>query len=199
METVGYILYNKLNDEELSMEELGWKNAATIVNKVFLIANVANGKTENVFSLKKELGIDADENIEWYEKEYVTESVQEAITERLFGTYKKEADFYEKLLEAYVLSVVKDSDGEDNLKEVLIPSKVRYIGNNAFEQCIRLSSVTFSTSSELDSIANEAFRNTNLKSIMIPEKVRTIGDLAFYSCDSLASISLSPKLEYIGG
>lgn len=119
MESVGYILYNKLKDEELSMEDIGWKNAAVIVNKIFLIGSVANGKTENVFDYKKELEIVNDANIEWYEKEYVTEDVQKDITKRLSGSYETEAEFYEKLLEAYVLSIVKDSDGEDNLREVL--------------------------------------------------------------------------------
>lgn len=98
------------------------------------------------------------------------------------------------------LEYIKDHVFENcyGLREVMIPAKVEYIGRNAFMNCRQLSSVTFSSPAELDSIANEAFRDTNLKSIIIPEKVKTIGDFAFYSCDSLVSISLSPKLEYIG-
>ena len=118
-EQVGDILYNKLKDENLSIEEMGWKDTAVIVNKIFLIASVANGKTENVFDYTTELNLNEDENWDWYNKEYVTEKVQKDITKRLCGKYETEADFYEKLEEAYVLAVVKDSDGEDNARAVL--------------------------------------------------------------------------------
>ena len=116
---VGDILYSKLKDENLSVEEMGWKETSVIVNKIFLIASVANAKLENVFDYKEELNLDEDKNWEWYNKEYVTEVVKKDMTKRLCGKYETEADFYKKLEEVYILAVVKDSDGEDNVRMVL--------------------------------------------------------------------------------
>ena len=86
----------------------------------------------------------------------------------------------------------------NSLKAISIPDKVKYIGYNAFGYCSALTSVEFTSTSKLDSIADNAFYDTNLKSIIIPEQVTTIGNSAFSFCDSLATVTLSSNLEYIG-
>lgn len=65
------------------------------------------------------LELEKDENWEWYSKNYVTDAVREDITKRLKEEYSSEVKFYEKLEEAYVLSVVKKPDGVNNMREVL--------------------------------------------------------------------------------
>ena len=84
------------------------------------------------------------------------------------------------------------------LKRVIIPDKVKSIGSNAFRNCGLLSSVEFTSTSELDSIADWAFYNTNLKTFVIPDKVRMIGSYAFYECDSLLNVTINNKVKYIG-
>ena len=83
------------------------------------------------------------------------------------------------------------------LESVVIPDKVKFIGKSAFNNCELLSFVECSPSSELDSIAGNAFYNSGLKSIRIPDNVRYIGDNAFNQCNSLISVTLPSSLEAI--
>ena len=96
---------------------------------------------------------------------------------------------------------------------------VRLIGNNAFENCNSLTSVTipasvtaigscaFSNSSitsvsfgtGLKSIGDSAFsRCTKLKSVVLPEGLESIGDGGFWSCSGMTSIVLPESLRSIG-
>ena len=69
-----------------------------------------------------------------------------------------------------------------------IPSSVTSIGDNAFENCIRLTSVTIPNS--VTSIGDNAFEYCDgLTSIEIPNSVTSIGSSAFYNCSSLTSIT----------
>ena len=89
---------------------------------------------------------------------------------------------------------------------VTIPSTVTYnsktysvtsIGNEVFEVCSSLTSITIPES--VTSIGNEAFRYcTSLTSITIPESVTRIGNYAFSSCRSLTSITLPESVTSIG-
>ena len=59
------------------------------------------------------------------------------------------------------------------IENIVIPDKVKYIGNNAFSSC------------------------SWLESVVIPDSVITIGEAAFLSCDSLASVSIPASVESI--
>ena len=59
------------------------------------------------------------------------------------------------------------------IENIVIPDKVKYIGNNAFSSC------------------------SWLESVVIPDSVITIGEAAFISCDSLASVSIPASVESI--
>lgn len=58
--------------------------------------------------------------------------------------------------------------------DIIIPSKVSKIGENAFEGC------------------------TTLIRIVFPPTVKEIGDYAFYGCKNLEKVKFSSELEYIG-
>ena len=76
----------------------------------------------------------------------------------------------------------------ENLKQILIPSGVKNIGNRAFFGC-SLTSITIPSS--VTSIGNQAFSGcTRLTSITIPSGVAGIGELAFSGCGSLTGIIL---------
>ena len=59
------------------------------------------------------------------------------------------------------------------IENIVIPDKVKYIGNNAFSSC------------------------SWLESVVIPDSVITIGEAAFLSCDSLASVSIPASVVSI--
>ncbi len=89
-----------------------------------------------------------------------------------------------------------------NVSEVSIPANVKdynvtTIGNHAFYECKKLTSITIPNS--VTSIGDSAFAFcTGLTSINIPASVTSIGDNVFYDCDALTSISISDSVTTIG-
>ena len=74
---------------------------------------------------------------------------------------------------------------------------VERLGNNAFEGCSALTSITLGSS--VDTIAAGAFRNcTGLESVVIPNTVKVIENRAFEGCTKLSSITLGNAIDSIG-
>ena len=101
-------------------------------------------------------------------------------------------------------TVIQD-DNYKQLAEVTIPStvtingksyKVTGIGNSAFYDCWKISSVTLPDG--LVSIGNLSFRNIGIKEIAFPNTLKSIGDEAFRHCWLITEIKLPDKLESIG-
>lgn len=99
-------------------------------------------------------------------------------------------------------------NGRENVTEITIPASVIEIGENAFEGCANLISVTFlepaaNEQAEPLTIGDSAFYNcTGLTSIELPARTKSIGASAFYQSKSdnakLAEITLYEGLETIG-
>ena len=84
-----------------------------------------------------------------------------------------------------------------SLTSVTIPDSVTTIGNSAFWGCDSLASVTIPDS--VTTIGMEAFSwCTSLKSVTIPDSVTTIGDKAFEYCNSLTSVTIGNGITTIG-
>lgn len=99
------------------------------------------------------------------------------------------------------------------LTEIVIPKAVGMLGNNVFNRCTSLATVTFEAGANpecgtslfsytaisgvtlpegLDTISNYMFQGCgNLTSVTIPTTVKTIGLSAFDSCKSLAKITFA--------
>lgn len=78
-----------------------------------------------------------------------------------------------------------------------IPNTVTSIGDEAFGECDKLTTVIISNS--VTSIGREAFREcTGLTSIIIPNSITSIGDAAFFFCSGLTTITISNSVTSIG-
>ena len=83
------------------------------------------------------------------------------------------------------------------LTSITIPDSVTNIGEYAFALCSSLTSITIPNS--VTSIGDNAFsRCNNLVSITIPDSVTSIEYAAFYSCTSLTSITIPDSITSIG-
>lgn len=74
-----------------------------------------------------------------------------------------------------------------NVKEIILPKEMTYIGVNAFYGCKSLTSFTIPEGIEI--INESAFEGcTNLKEIVIPSSVKVIDINAFKDCESLEKV-----------
>jgi uncharacterized protein YjdB len=77
-----------------------------------------------------------------------------------------------------------------------VPSSVTSIGNNCFQSCTSLTSITIPSS--VTSIGASCFKScTSLTSITIPSSVTTIGNNCFQSCTSLTSITIPDSITVL--
>lgn len=86
---------------------------------------------------------------------------------------------------------------ESGLKHITIPSNIKTIDLDCFENCTSLESVTFSNG--LKEIGSSAFKNcSKLITLELPSTVENIGALTFKGCSCLESIVLPHNYKYVG-
>lgn len=108
----------------------------------------------------------------------------------------------EKLKEITLPSTLKYIDswafkGCEDLESIVIPEGVTEIGRGAFSGCASLESVTIPES--VTFIGDSAFYGcTSLRSIALPSGITAIGDSAFYLCSALTEITIPTGVESIG-
>ena len=76
-----------------------------------------------------------------------------------------------------------------NLASVFLPTNIKSIGTQSFEQCTTLNNVTLPPALTL--INQQAFASTGLDFITIPNSVTSIGTAAFSSCSDLTEVTFS--------
>lgn len=78
---------------------------------------------------------------------------------------------------------------------IIMPSSIIEIGEEAFENCTKLTSL--SIPNNVKNISRHAFCGSGLKSISIPNSVTSIGENAFGGCNALRNVSLPNSLTTI--
>ena len=91
--------------------------------------------------------------------------------------------------------VFKDNETITSFNELQYFTKLTSIGDNAFDGCYNLTSVTIPKS--VTSIGERAFYGCGITSITIPESVTSIGERAFYGC-GITSITIPESVTSIG-
>ena len=84
------------------------------------------------------------------------------------------------------------------LKEVILPSNLKAIGDRAFRYCDKLAKINLpdglETIGQLAFAQNASNANTTLNLTELPNSVKTIGQYAFYTCNAIALTKLPSSL-----
>ena len=103
------------------------------------------------------------------------------------------------MLGGYPVTEIGDNSFEkcDGLASVTIPNTVKTIGYSAFKDCISLTSINIPDS--VKEIGFQAFYGcSGLTSINIPDSVKEVGFQAFYGCSGLTSINIPDSVKEVG-
>jgi hypothetical protein len=94
----------------------------------------------------------------------------------------------------------KDSDTADEmttdsaLTRVVLPSKLLSVGNQAFAECLALTSVEFAVDEDgaqhLESVGDYAFYNSAAVDLQLPDTLTSVGQQAFSRMDGLRALKL---------
>lgn len=84
-----------------------------------------------------------------------------------------------------------DFDKSMNFSSIYIGRCVTSIKSNAFTDLYKLEKITFSPSSKLDSIGQNAFAGTSIERIDVPVTVSTLSDGAFMGCKKLKVVTFN--------
>ncbi|MBF2045019.1 leucine-rich repeat protein, partial [Flavobacterium psychrophilum] len=98
----------------------------------------------------------------------------------------------------YIVTAIGENAFQEcnTLTSVSIPNSVTTIGNGAFERCSSLISVTIPNS--VTTIGNGAFADcSDLRSVTIPNSVTTIRGNAFADCSGLTSVTIPNSVTTI--
>ncbi|ELP87152.1 hypothetical protein EIN_354240 [Entamoeba invadens IP1] len=90
-----------------------------------------------------------------------------------------------------ILSILNRAFAKSNLKEIVLPNSVVYIGEQLFADCFNLTRVALSTSLKILP-SQTFFRCSNLKEIELPNSMIYIGPNSFQEC-GIISFMVTPK------
>ena len=79
-----------------------------------------------------------------------------------------------------------------DIKEVQIPSFIKYINSSAFDSCEKLKKIVINEDSELLSIENNAFASSSIDSFFIPSKLMKIAENWCDDARLLKDVTVSP-------
>lgn len=87
--------------------------------------------------------------------------------------------------------------GNKTIERVVMPNSITIIGNDAFSNCINLSSVVFSNN--LTQIGSTSFAYcSRITDLYLPDSLINIGSFAFYYCGGITTVSIGENVSGIG-
>ena len=101
-----------------ALADVTTEEAIEVVRKAALIQGLNEGRVKNLFDYKTVLKLEETEISEFADKDYVKLNGQRISTALKGKNMSDFSDFDEELTKATILSVVKNSDGEGNVKEI---------------------------------------------------------------------------------
>ena len=86
------------------------------------------------------------------------------------------------------------------VQNIEIPASVKYIGSRCFSECPDLTTVTFASGSNLESVGSNAFAQCDIQSITFPDNGKdiTLAGYALYQNPSLTTLNLN-SVKYLNG
>lgn len=101
-----------------------------------------------------------------------------------------------KAVPAYLFEVGSET-AYPNIKNIVIGSNVRKIGESAFRNCCSVETVKFGKNVEI--IGARAFENCfNIESLNLPESLKQISDFTFARCTGIKELNIPENVAYIG-
>ncbi len=114
---IAKILYESVQTEPFSKDDVQKNNV--FYRKSVILAGLQSGKITSVFDYDTELELGSSDIKDYYRENYVGSAVKANVNSRMKKADLTIANFSDKLTEAFVLSVVKTSDGVGNAVNVL--------------------------------------------------------------------------------
>lgn len=81
---------------------------------------------------------------------------------------------------------------QNNLSKVIIPKEIKVVGENAFEWCKELLSVTFE--SGVEEIESNAFAGTGIAQVSLPDTLVKLNTGAFRHCANLKKVTIPDSI-----
>ncbi|MEG2856688.1 leucine-rich repeat domain-containing protein [Bacteroides sp.] len=97
------------------------------------------------------------------------------------------------------ITAIKEAAFFDNatVEEVVFPTSLRSIGDEAFDHCLNLKLADLSKTAVVE-LSNGVFGRTALTTISLPKTLKIVGPMAFYSTRNLKEVTLPDGVEEIG-
>lgn len=191
-----FTLYAKWTAEGESEEPGTFTSIATLET---WLAEQAENTSETAYKVKLK-GVNLDEGTNWNDLGVAVKDSSKFVDLDLSGCTgiaipdgRTESEF---VGDGFIVTRYGVFAGCSNLTEIILPSGIKTIGENAFYECENLTSI--SLPAELEEIRRSAFSNCSaLASVSLPDGLNSIGKSAFYDCDALKSVSLPASLKII--
>lgn len=124
--------------------------------------------------------------------------IEDGITYIPFLMFAEGASLTEVVLPDTLREIGQSAFMNTALEKIDIPESVRYIGDNAFYSCGRLT--TLDIPEGVEEIGSSAFSACKeLSEVSFPSTLYSIGEAAFSFCRSLQTVSFNEGLEIING
>jgi len=91
-----------------------------------------------------------------------------------------------------------DAFMECSLKEIIIPSTTKVIGDRAFYDVKTLITLIIKEDSQLREIGAHAFNETSIHKLYLPQFLEKIGVYAFQSCNNLKEVVIPNNVKEVG-